>query len=163
MKYTVQLCLLTDQFLQDYPSSCFPELLLKQKRPYVSLLLEMHDYFICIPFRTSIKHENAFLFKTSRRSQKNHSGLDYSKLVIIRDKRYIDLKTKVVVDHDEYVETLQNLPKIINEVGDYIRDYMNHIQGIHLMNSLEFNRKYQYSTLPYFLNILNCYFSSPLP
>ena len=53
MKYAVQLCLLTGRFLQDDPSSCFPERLLKQKRPCVSLLLEIHDYFICIPFRLS--------------------------------------------------------------------------------------------------------------
>ena len=61
MKYSSELLLLSSKFIQDYPPDTYPELMYKHGRPYACLLIESHDdYFICVPFRSSIGHKNAF-------------------------------------------------------------------------------------------------------
>ncbi len=81
------------------------------------------DYYICIPFRSHIRHKNAFLFHGTERSKRTQSGLDYTKIVLIDKMKYHDYMDakNVVVDQDEYREV---------------------------------QRKYQYSTLPYFHDIM---------
>ena len=62
------------------------ELLKKKERRYACLLIQSHyGYFICIPYRTEISHKYAYHFRKSSRSQKHRSGLDYTKIAIIKD------------------------------------------------------------------------------
>lgn len=43
------------------------------------------DYLICIPFRSSIRHKEAFFFTNTNRSKRTRSGLDYKKTIIIKE------------------------------------------------------------------------------
>ena len=130
MDYLSQIYLLSTKFVQDYPSSTYSELMYKQGRPYTCLLIDTHDvYFICVPFRSSINHKNAFFFKGTERSQKTKSGLDYSKIVIINNPDYIDSTTAAVVDQDEYNEMMTHLPQIVKEAVSYVVTYINHVNG----------------------------------
>jgi len=145
---------LSKDFEIAYPRSLYPELMTKQGRPYTCLLLDIHmDFLICIPFRSSIGHNNAYLFKNTKRSRNAKSGLDYTKIVLIDDQKYID-KSPAVVDNDEYIETIHNISKIASAASKYILDYEKHIKGEKPLNKREFDRKYKYSTLPYFHDIL---------
>ena len=127
----------------------------KQGRPYTCLLIESHhDYFICVPFRSYITHKNAFLFTKTSRSRKTKSGLDYSKIAIIKDNNYFDSITTAIVDQDEYTEMLRNISAIVEEANDYVNTYIKHINGTSPLHPRTFARKYQYSTLPYFHDIL---------
>ncbi len=153
MDYTYQLYRLSSQFANDYPSLQYPELLHKNNRPYTCLLIETkEDYFICVPFRSDINHKNAYLFKNSVRSRSKKSGLDYSKIVIIKDSNYLD-DTNVVVDTDEYAEMVTNINKIVNEVNIYVTTYIDHIKGNHILHHRQYARLYKYSSLPYFNNL----------
>lgn len=155
MEYVSELSLLSSKFMRDYPSVKFPELMHKSERPYTCLLIESHDdYFICVLFRSCIGHKNAFLFTQTARSKKTRSGLDYSKIVIIKNIDYFDLPATPIVDQDEYTEMIKNLPTIVKEANDYVSAYIRHINGSAAMHPREFLRKYQYSTLPYFNNII---------
>ena len=157
MDYTSQVYLLSHNFYQDYPASKYPELLHKEGRPYTCLLIDSHEgYFICVPFRSNINHNNSFLFVNTARSKKSHSGLDYSKIAIICNMDYIDSTKAAVTDNDEYVEMETNLQKITEEVLLYVNNYINHINGTKPLHPREFNRRYNYSTLRYFHNILGC-------
>ena len=150
MDYTYQLYRLSAQFAKDYPSSQYPELLHKNNRPYTCLLIETkEDYFICVPFRSDINHNNAYLFKNSVRSRSKKSGLDYSKIVIIKDNSYLD-NGSAVVDADEYAEMVTNINKIVNDVNNYVTTYIDHIKGVHVLHPRQYNRLYKYSSLPYF-------------
>jgi len=154
MDYDFEVNLLSAKFLNSYPDTLYPELMHKQGRPYSCLLIDTHqDYLICIPYRSSINHNNAFMFKGTQRSLTTKSGLDYSKLVLIIDSDYIDTQ-KAVVDPDEYNETVKHLPTIVKEVISYIEDYVNHVTGVKQLHPREFSRKYQFSTLSYFHEIL---------
>lgn len=155
MEYDADIYLLSDQFAQAYPNSTYPELMQKKGRPYSCLLIDTHsDYFICIPYRSSINHKNAFLFKGTKRSQQTKSGLDYSKMVLIQNGDYLDSVSKPVIDQDEYKETIKNLPKIVQEVIRYIDQYKNHANGTSPLHPREYSRKYQFASLPYFHDIL---------
>ena len=155
MEYDSELSLLSQKFMQDYPPSIYPELMHKQGRPYTCLLIDSQDdYFICVPFRSFINHKNAFMFTTTLRSQKSKSGLDYSKTVIIKDTDYLDTATTAIVDRDEYTELMQNLCAIVLEASHYVSTYIRHVTGISTLHPREYVRKYQYSTLPYFHDIL---------
>ena len=94
------------------------------------------------------------MFRSSQRSRHSKSGLDYTKIILLNKSNYIDGK-KVVVDQDEYNETQKNLVQIVTESVAYIEGYVNHVAGTATMHPKQFARKYQYSTLPYFHDILN--------
>lgn len=150
MEYAVAIYCLSEKFFTDYPYRRYPEIAVKKSRPYSCLLLEyMDDTFICIPFRSHIRHPYAYHFRTSLRSLKNSSGLDYTKTILLRDTSYLDDRP-ALVDQDEYRETMKNLPRIIREITNYLTDYQDHINQTRLLHPREFQRRYGRSTLPYF-------------
>lgn len=154
MNYDYELYKLSNQFIADYPSNLYPELLSKSSRPHYCLLIETHcDYFICVPFRSNIDHNNAFKFKNTRRSSKSKSGLDYSKVAIINNTDYLS-SANVVIDKDEYNQAVHNIKTIAKEVCDYIDKYISHIKGEKVLHEKQYLRLYQYSTLPYFHDVL---------
>lgn len=108
-----------------------------------------YDYYICIPYRTEIKHDYAYHFKRSERSRKHRSGLDYSKIVIINKAEYLDNKD-VVIDKDEYVETVLYMNRIQREASEFVEDYCQHIRGEKVLNEREVQRRYQFIPLKYF-------------
>lgn len=155
MDYAVDICRLSHSFYSAYPLTQYPEIMRKDERPYTCLLIETHDdYFICIPFRSSIRHNDAFLFSNTNRSLNTRSGLDYKKTVLIKDTSYIDSTTPVVVDNDEYTAMITNIGTIVNEIEEYIKTYINHINRTSTLHPRKFQRHYQFSTLPYFHDIL---------
>ena len=119
---------LSDRFYEKYPNPPYKELLKKKERGYACLLIQSHyGYFICIPYRTEISHKYAYHFRKSSRSQKHKSGLDYTKIAIIKDISYIAEKAE-----------------------QYIEEYKKHISGENTLDKREFRRKYGWSTLKYF-------------
>lgn len=155
MEYTGDIYSLSAQFFADYPDSQYPEITRKQGRPYSCLLIEyFDDLFICIPFRSHVPHPYAYHFKTSARSRRSSSGLDYTKSVLIKNSDYLDTTSSATVDQDEYKETMVNLPRIVQEVFDYISDYRDNLNNIKQLHPREWQRRYGRSTLPYFDELL---------
>ena len=101
--FDYQILKLTDAFYNTYSKEEYPELLLKSGRSYNCLLIESHyGYFICVPFRTNIRHKNAFLFTNTKRSKKYASGLDYSKIIYslaIIEKSQKEEESKKFIDY----------------------------------------------------------------
>lgn len=153
MNYVDSISLLSNKFLSAYPQNKYPELMRKSGRPYTCLLISTHNYHICIPFRSSINHQNAFLFRNTRRSLNKRSGLDYSKVVLITEISYIS-NQRAIIDSDEFAATKRNMSKIVEKITSYIDIYVKHVSGIVPLHYREFARKYGHSTLPYFHDIL---------
>lgn len=130
--------------------------MLKDKRPYGCLLIKTHnDYYICVPFRSHIHHKNAFLFKNTERSKNDSSGLDYSKTVLIRPEDYDKyLIENAVVDTDEYKAVRMSIYKIEKQISKYIEGYVKSVSDFENADKKSFERKYKYSTLKYFHDIL---------
>lgn len=154
MEYDYEVRLLSTDFTAKYPAAQYPEIMVKHERPYTCLLIESKDgYLICVPFRSNITHGNAYMFRNSARSRQSHSGLDYSKIVLLTDFTFLDT-VPAIVDQDEYNEMAQNLGTIVTEVSAYIDSYIAHLNGSAPLHPREFSRRYQFSTLSYFHNIL---------
>ena len=151
MEYVAEIYCLSARFFSDYPHDQFPEIATKMGRPYSCLLIEYwDDLFICIPFRSHIRHPYAYHFKSSARSLRGQSGLDYTKSVLIQNNDYLDTTTAAIVDQDEYKETMMNLPRIVQEVFAYVSDYKDDLSGIKKLHPKEWKRRYGKSALPYF-------------
>ena len=145
-----QILKLTDDFYNTYPNPPYIEILKKKQRAYNCILFQTHyGYFICVPYRTEISHKYAYHFKNSARSIMHKSGLDYTKIVIITDKRFIDTQD-ALIDKDEYNETMVNLEKIKAEALAFVEEYVSHIKGEQLLHPKEFKRRYLFSPLKYF-------------
>lgn len=145
-----QILKLTDKFYEMYCNPPYIEIMQKKGRTYNCLLFQTHyDYFICIPYRTEISHSYAYHFKKSARSRLHHSGLDYSKIIIISDTAYIENKD-AFVDKDEFNETMIHLEKIKADALEFVEDYVKHMRGEKMLHPSEFKRRYQFSTLQYF-------------
>lgn len=149
--FDYQVLNLTQQFYVDYPDPPYKEIVRKGNRPYNCLLLQSnYGYYICIPYRSHINHKYAYMFKNSIRSQRTNSGLDYSKIIIITDGKYLGV-SDAVVDQDEYNETRNNIEYIKNDARKYVDNYVNHLLGKSTKyDKKEFQRIYKYSTLQYF-------------
>ncbi len=137
-------------FLNHIPIPPYKEILKKKERAYTCLLFQTHyDYFICVPFRTEISHKYAYKFNNSKRSKKHNSGLDYTKILIISDTKYLDNKD-AIIDKDEYNETVVHIEKIKQDALDFVEDNLKHVRGEAMLHKKEFGRRYNYSTLKYF-------------
>ena len=154
-EYDSQILKLTSKFYEDYPNPPYVEIETKQARRYNCLLIQTHyDYFICIPFRSRVKHKYCYHFKNSARSRKGKSALDYTKMTIIKDTDYLD-NVQGIVDSDEYIEMMQNINKIVADAISYVDDYVAYKNNADKHISIqEFSRRYKFSTLPYFHDIL---------
>lgn len=147
--YDYQIVKLDESFFAAYPEKEYPELLQKDGRPYTCLLFQTHyDYFICIPYRSYIRHNNAFKFKKSKRAREKASGLDYSKMVIVKNPCYISDET-AVIDKDEYNETVYFIKKIQADALHYLDKYIEHVKR-NTTESGSYQRNYTYTTLKYF-------------
>lgn len=149
--FDFQILNLTNKFYSDYPDPPYKEIERKNSRPYNCLLVQSHyGYFICIPYRSHINHKYAFKFKKSNRSRRTNSGLDYSKIVIVKNSGYIGT-TDAIVDKDEFNETRDNIEYIKNDAQQYIDNYVNYLMGkTTKYDKRKFDRIYRYSTLQYF-------------
>lgn len=154
MEYLAEIHSLSARFYADYPQTQYPEIAQKQSRPYSCLLIEyMDDLFLCIPFRSHVRHKYAYHFKHSARSRRSQSGLDYTKIVLIKNNAYLD-PAPAVVDQDEYKETMLHLPRIVQEAYAYLSDYKDDLNGTRKLHPREWQRRYGMSTLPYFDHLL---------
>ena len=156
--FDYQVLNLTSKFYSDYPDPPYGEIIRKETRPYICLLIQAHyGYFICIPYRSHVNHKYSYRFKNSVRSRNNKSGLDYTKIVIVRNSDYIGL-CDAVVDTDEYKETRENIEYIKNDAQTYIDNYVNYISNNSTTKDhVKFNRIYGFSTLKYFHSELGIY------
>lgn len=143
---------LSKQFHAAYTHELYPEILQNDERPYAILIISINGNLkIGLPFRTYIKHNNCFRFKSIILNNST-PGLDYSKLIVVTNDEYLeDIK---IVEENQKKELDENIAFIIKEVKKYINDYVMHKKGIRILHHREFQRKYGYSTLPYFENEL---------
>lgn len=147
---------LSDQFYIDYPRNIYPEILQPRgSRVYNCLIIQNKEYYICIPFRTEMRHRNGYHFRNSERSKEHKSGLDYSKMVIVTDvSRYL-AQTTSLIDSDELAEARDNSTRIARGALRYLEDYIKHVTGENILRRQDFDKKYSLSTLPYFHDLLN--------
>lgn len=140
---------LTEDFYNKYNSDSYPEIENKVNRPYMVMLIQIEGNTFAIPFRTNIKHNNCYKFENSSRPTESVTGLDYSKAVVVNDKRYIGVPARI--NDMEYTELDTNYHIIIKRFTTFVKGYIKYANGT--LNEFQ-AKKYKYTTLKYFHNEL---------
>ncbi|MCM1136804.1 MAG: hypothetical protein NC400_14670, partial [Clostridium sp.] len=136
---------LSVEFYKKYNSNIYPEIVNKEDRPYMVLLVKVANNTFAIPFRTNLKHNNCYKFKNSTRATCRTTGLDYSKAVIVNDTVYIGNKARI--NDAEYTELDANYHIIIKRFTTYVRNYVKYATR----KSNKYKAlNYKYTTLKYF-------------
>jgi protein AbiQ len=133
---------LSEAFYNKYPMSEYPEIEHKESRPYILLVLNINGEEWGIPMRSGISHH--YCFWTNKAEKR---GVDYSKAVLISDKKFIDETRKPHIRKDEF-EALRGKEHIL-EVG--FKKYILTYKKAHADQSK--SRSFtlcSYSTLQYF-------------
>lgn len=144
MKYTF----LTKKFYKDYPHTQYPQMELKDDRPYAHIHIKTYGQLFCIPLRSNINHPHAFFT-----NKKNKCGVDYSKAVVIDDISYIGNTTKVFLRNDEYKKLRGKDYIIQKQFESYIELYkqakidksVDHRDDILKFSTLQYFEKYIYN------------------
>ncbi len=131
---------LNDKFYNEHTQDKYPQLELKQKRPYIHIQIEKDGQKFALPLRSNISHPYAFL--TDRANQ---CGVDYSKAVPITDD---DIDTaKPFIRPNEHKKLIGKEYRIKKGFEKYIQTYINALS----------DKKYEhrkeilaYSSLQYF-------------
>lgn len=136
---------LSAEFYNKYNSIDYPEIVSKENRPYMVILIQIENNTFAIPFRTNVKHNNCYKFENSTRETDSITGLDYSKAVIVNDSKYIGAAARI--NDAEYTELDINYHVIIKQFTAYVKDYLKFVSGT--LNEFQ-AQKYKYTTLKYF-------------
>lgn len=145
MNKKYEISYLSQEFFKKYNPVDYPEIENKSNRPYMVLLVKIDSNTFAIPFRTNVKHKSCYKFKNTSRNTNSSTGLDYSKAVIINDKKYFG--SPAFIDNKEYIELNNKYHFIIKQFTAYVNGYKKYLSG----QSNEFEaRKYKFSTLQYF-------------
>lgn len=116
----MHLIFLTNQFYLDF--NHYKEILIKNERPYIMLIVCYNNHDFAIPFRSNIKHSN--YYKTS-----DTGGIDYTKSIIVTDKKYIDNKNPILRDNEFKVIKGKEF-EIKERFITYINRYKKHIEKL---------------------------------
>ena len=87
---------LSEKFYNDYPSNKYPEMMLKENRPYTQVITEVNGLKFAVPLRSDVTHKTDVLWTDK---QAKH-GLDFTKAVLILDDEYISGKRAYVRDRE---------------------------------------------------------------
>ena len=118
MNKDYQINLLSSEFYNNYPSYLYPEMELKQSRPFLVLIVKIDGYTFAIPFRTNVRHNYCYKFKKTGRETATNTALDFTKAVIINDLKYIGVTA--TIDHNEYIELSSKSFFIIKKFKSFI-------------------------------------------
>lgn len=133
---------LSEQFYNDYPSDKYPEMMIKENRPYTQVITDINGLKFAIPLRSDISHSTDVLW--TDKSEKH--GLDFTKAVLILDDKYI-AEEKVFVKNKEHKHLLGKERRVKEKMEKCISNYKKAKANI----KEEHNAEYcSYSTLQYF-------------
>lgn len=133
---------LSEDFYQAYPSAQYPEIEQKKTRPYIQILVEIDEIKFAIPLRSDIHHPHVLWT-----DKKNHCGLDFSKAVVITDKKYIDGEREPHLRQNEFNALKGKDFKIKQKMQKYIEKYK---KAKEKPEDIVNKTLLEYSTLQYF-------------
>jgi protein AbiQ len=137
---------LSAEFYKHYNSVQYPEMLHKMDRPYIVCLVKINNLIFAIPFRSNIKHNDAFIIsKKHTGGNKKRSGIDFSKTVVINNKKFVEKNRKPHITREEFIFLNSKDFLIIKGLKKFISAYKR---------AFRFNKKdlalYKFSSLQYF-------------
>ncbi len=149
MNQLFELRKLSQHFYVDFPHELYPEVEAKPSRPYVVLLVRIRGIIFGIPLRTNIRHRYCYRFRTSDRKTDSSTGLDFTKAVVLLEKRYLGPET--TINKKEFIELQDKAYFIVKQFKKYVDDYIEYKKN---GANNYVSQRYRYSTLHYFDDVL---------
>lgn len=133
---------LSEKFYNDYPAEQYPEMMLKENRPYTQVITNVNGLKFAIPLRSDISHKTDVLW-----TDKNaRHGLDFTKAVVILDDEYISGE-RAYIREKEHKHLLGKERRVKEKMEKCIKNYIDAKENI----QEEHNAAYcSFSTLQYF-------------
>lgn len=133
---------LSDKFYKKYPIEQFPELMIKENRPYTQVITDVNGLKFAVPLRSDISHATDVLWTDK---QARH-GLDFTKAVIILNDEYIS-DEKVFIRQKEHKHLLGKERRVKEKMEKCIANYKKAKSNIKEKHNAEYCN---FSTLQYF-------------
>ena len=133
---------LSEKFYNDYPSEKYPEMMLKENRPYTQVITDVNGLKFAIPLRSDISHKTDVLWT----DKKSGHGLDFTKAVVILDDNYIS-DNRVFIREKEHKHLLGKERRVKEKMEKCINNYKKAKENIEEEHNAEYC---SYSTLQYF-------------
>ena len=93
----MELRYLSDYFYEKY-KNCH-EILIKENRPYIILIIELKNIKFAIPLRTTINVHKKYCYITNK---SKHSGLDFEKAIPIFNEKWLSDKNFPTINQTEF-------------------------------------------------------------
>lgn len=150
----INIVVLTSVFYAKHVSDS--EILCKQQRPYLTLIIEAFGKKFAVPFRTNAHKpkkrkgvpQSVYFFGSSGRSELSNEqkvpALDFCKAVVIEDE---DIGLPASIDKQEFQELNSNYSRIVEMFKRYFEFYMASKEDANLKDLPEI----KYSALQYFV------------
>lgn len=133
---------LSDKFYNDYPADKFPEMMLKECRPYTQVITSVNGLKFAIPLRSEISHKTDVLWTDKNAKH----GLDFTKAVLILNDEYIS-DERAYIRKNEHQHLIGKEQRVKEKMEKCIKNYIKAKENI----QEEHNARYcSYSTLQYF-------------
>lgn len=105
--------------------SHYAEMMKDENRQYIHLLAEFKGHKFVVPFRSYIKHKEAFIFShhDSKLDKNDTKGLDYSKALIIHDIDRFTYPSKKNIPQHQHDLIMEMQDYIIRKFQKYVDEY----------------------------------------
>lgn len=141
---------LSRQFYDDYPAEKYPEMMIKENRPYTQIITDVNGLKFAVPLRSDISHSTDVLWT----DKKAKHGLDFTKAVLILEDDYIS-DEKVFIRTKEHKHLLGKERRVKEKMEKCINNYIKAKSNINEKHNADYC---SYSTLQYFEEYLNIHF-----
>ena len=138
---------LSKKFYEEFKN--YKEILQKENRPYLVLVVEYDGIDYAIPFRTNINHKIAFICSDIPEYK---SGLDYTKSIPILEEYYLDNDSEVRIKQQEFNYLKGKEEKIKKGFKKYLKEYKKALLN---PNQQRYKGILEYSSLQHFKDRIN--------
>lgn len=141
----MELRYLSDYFYEKY-KNCH-EILIKENRPYIILIIELKNIKFAIPLRTTINVHKKYCYITNK---SKHSGLDFEKAIPIFNEKWLSDKNFPTINQTEFNYIKFEEKKIKYLFENFYKAYIKYVNKRKQNPNIPIHNDFKYCTLQYF-------------
>ena len=145
----MELRYLLEEFFKTHKD--YPELIQKDNRPYVILVIQTETMKFAIPFRTSMNRAKKYCYITDK---KKNSGLDFEKSIPIITDKWLKENDYPIINEYEFNYIKFDESKIKYQFTVFLNAFKKYISRRKENPNIPENKNFQFCTLKYFLKEL---------
>lgn len=137
----IELRYLSEQFYLEVAPN-IKEILQKETRPYCVLLVKVKHLDFALPLRSNLPERKGVGIKTVPNSNGRFKGIDFSKAILVTDRRYLKADGVQLKNKAELLTIQGNERKIVREFKKYVNEYITARK-----HNAQLDAKFEFTTL----------------